>query len=77
MLLKYLLLITNITTSIGKSVSYAETEISKLAKNETNTVLENESSTNKEFCIFTESIMVRMVNPYYVDSSNNTIYLLI
>jgi len=36
--------------------------------------LENKNSTNKEFCIYTESSMVRMINLYYVDFSNNTIY---
>ena len=52
-----------------RSVSNEETEIPKLPNNETNTLLENKSSTNKEFWIYTESTMVRMINPYYVDSS--------
>ena len=50
----YLLIVLQLV--LVKSVSNEEIEIPKLPKNEINTLLENESSTNKEFCIYAEKI---------------------
>ena len=76
MILKYLLFIINITCSISKVVSNEETEVSRLHKNETpsDSFLETKSITNKEFCIYTKNSMIKILDPYYIDSSNNTIY---
>jgi len=76
MILKYLLFIINITCSISKVVSNEKTEVSRLHKNETlsNFYLEFKTFTNKEFCIYIKNSMIKIFDPYYVDSSNNTVY---
>jgi len=56
MLLKILLFITSIITSV-RTKSVNTTEIK-----------------HKEFCIYTINSMIKMVDPYYTDSSNNIVY---
>jgi len=71
MLFKPILLITSITTSIGKTISNIEIEHLKIPKNEiqndayTNThsdnFLETKSITNKEFCIYTKISIINIL----------------
>jgi len=86
MLLKTLLFITSYLTSISaKSVNVAENENPEsIFDIEFTEGVENtegvddieiiESIESKEFCVYTSSGMIKMIDPYYTDSSNNIIY---
>ncbi|KAL6589174.1 hypothetical protein U3516DRAFT_806842 [Neocallimastix sp. 'constans'] len=52
------LVLLTIVTNIGNSFSINDKE--------------NEDITNIEFCLYTNNNVIKMTNPYYVDSNNNT-----
>ncbi|KAL6592779.1 hypothetical protein U3516DRAFT_852825 [Neocallimastix sp. 'constans'] len=54
------LVLLTIVTNIGNSFSINDKE--------------NEDITNIEFCFYTNNNVIKMTNPYYVDSNNNTVY---
>ncbi|KAL6592993.1 hypothetical protein U3516DRAFT_852653 [Neocallimastix sp. 'constans'] len=54
------LVLLTIVTNIGNSFSINDKE--------------NEDITNIEFCLYTNNNVIKMTNPYYVDSNNNTVY---
>ncbi|ORX64965.1 hypothetical protein BCR32DRAFT_284777 [Anaeromyces robustus] len=79
LLLKYLLFITSITASSSKTVSNTtasnsktvsnvETKNSKISKNDIH------SDSHLETTNVTKNSMIKIFDPYYVDSCNNTIY---
>ncbi|KAL6628889.1 hypothetical protein LY90DRAFT_641706 [Neocallimastix californiae] len=54
------LVLLTIVTNIGNSFSINDKE--------------NEDITNIEFCLYTNNNVIKMTNPYHVDSNNNTVY---
>ena len=77
MLQKPLLFIANyISSTSAKFIDAIETEHteSMFDIQFTESVENTESIASKEFCVYTSNSMIKMVDPYYTDASNNIIF---
>ncbi|ORX98451.1 hypothetical protein LY90DRAFT_519983 [Neocallimastix californiae] len=79
-LITFLFIASFITSSISaKSVDIADIENTKSVfdieyPESVETIEDSEEIINREFCIYTDNSMMKMIDPYYIDSSNNKVY---